>query len=135
MSEERVFLHAEQLYVSNTKVLLQGTTYATANITSVSKRLTPANSGCAILLAVIGGFWLLITFASFDARDPAGSLAGMFIAACVCAVAVIWYRSLKPTFHVFLASASGERQGLSSQDEGLVNRVIEAITAAITYRG
>jgi hypothetical protein len=57
------------------------------------------------------------------------------ICAGVVALGVAWYRSLKPTFHVVLASASGERQGMSSKDDNLVDRVIEAITSAIVHRG
>jgi hypothetical protein len=43
VAEEKVFLNDGGIYVSNTRVLLQGTTYATANITSVSKRHMPAS--------------------------------------------------------------------------------------------
>jgi hypothetical protein len=42
---------------------------------------------------------------------------------------------LKPVYHVMLASSSGERQGLSSMDEGLVDRTTAAIAEAIIYRG
>jgi hypothetical protein len=48
---------------------------------------------------------------------------------------ILFIRSQKATYHVMLASASGERQGLTSQDEGLVNRATTAIAEAITYRG
>jgi len=34
-------------------VILSGTTYATANLTSVAKRFTPASKGCAMLLTVL----------------------------------------------------------------------------------
>jgi len=43
--------------------------------------------------------------------------------------------SEKPTYHVMLASAGGESQGLSSQDAGLVNRTTSAIAEAIIFRG
>ena len=37
MADEHVFLNGDNLCVSNTKVVLHGTTYATANLTSVQE--------------------------------------------------------------------------------------------------
>ena len=67
-------------YVSNTRIILHGTTYATANVTSVRKHVVPPN-------------------------------------------------------HLMLATAGGERSGLWSKDEGLVDRVAAAITDAFVHRG
>src|ERR1043165_162178 len=50
---EHVFLNEDNIYVSNTRVILSGTRYATANLTSVAKRFTPASKGCAMLLTVL----------------------------------------------------------------------------------
>jgi hypothetical protein len=60
---------------------------------------------------------------------------GFVLAGAILAGGVLWLRSLKPTFHVFLASAAAERQGLTSKDESLVDRVTAAISDAITHRG
>lgn len=45
MANEQIFFEGSGIYISNTRVVLAGTTYATANITSVSKRFTPASKG------------------------------------------------------------------------------------------
>jgi RsiW-degrading membrane proteinase PrsW (M82 family) len=135
MAEERVFLNDSNVYVSNTKVVLAGTTYATANITSVSKRVTPASKGCAIIIIVFGALFVLGALGSFKSEQAGASLGMLLFAALILAVGVLWLRSLKPTFHVVLASSSGERQGLNSQDEPLVDSVIAAITDAIVHRG
>lgn len=135
MAEERVFLDENNIYISNTKVILHGTTYATANITSVAKRMTAASTGCATMLLIVGALALLGTLLSFKSSRFSESVTSVVIAAAVLAAGIAWLRSLKPTYHVFLASASAERQGLSSQDEALVNRVTSAITDAITHRG
>jgi hypothetical protein len=45
MAEERSFLNDGGVYVSNTPVVIHGTTYATANITSVRKHIVPARAG------------------------------------------------------------------------------------------
>jgi hypothetical protein len=146
MADERIFLNESNIYVSNTKVILHGTTFATANITSVSKRLTPASTGCAVILIVLGmisilgaisifGALIFGAFGTFKADQVGCSLVALLSAAVILAAGVFWLRSLKPTYHVFLASASAERSGLSSQDEALVDRVTAAISDAITHRG
>jgi hypothetical protein len=52
----------------------------------------------------------------------------------VCAVlliiGIVWLRSLHPTYNVMLATSAGERQGLTSKDEGIVDRVTAAIADA-----
>jgi len=54
MSEERTFLNESNVYVSNTRVVINGATYATANVTSVRTTTTPAKTGCAGFLAILG---------------------------------------------------------------------------------
>jgi hypothetical protein len=135
MAEERVFLNDHNVFVSNARVVIHGTTYATANITSVAKRVTPANKGCAVLLVAAGVLALVSALASFASATAKDGLPMLIGAAMILAIGIAWLRSLKPTFHVFLASAAAERQGMSSQDEALVNRVTTAISDAITHRG
>lgn len=136
MREEAVFLSDGNVYVSNARVILNGTTYATANLTSVAKRMTPANTGCATLLIVFGGLTLLIALASFAARDDASAGIGtLFLALILIGAGILWARSLKPTFHVYLATAAAERPGLSSTDEALIDRVVGAISNALIQRG
>jgi hypothetical protein len=134
MAEEAVFLNESDVYISNTRVVLAGTTYATANLTSVSKRFTPASQGCAMLLIALGALMTLGSFGAM-AKDPGSGFVMLVICAGILAAGIAWLRSLKPTYHVVLASASGEVQGLSSKDAALVDRVISAITRAITHRG
>src|SRR5690242_11952994 len=133
--DEHAFLNEGNVYVSNTRVVIDGTTYSTANVTSVRKTVTPAQTGCAALLAIFSAlvfFGGLIAFLSGNHSDGG---APMVLGAILFVVFVLFIRSQKPTYHVMLASASGERQGLTSQDEGLVNRATAAIAEAITYRG
>lgn len=135
MAEEHVFLDEGNIYVSNTKVMIHGTTYATANITSVTKRFTPASKGCAIILICLGAIFVLGALGGFKSSEAGTSFVMLLVAGSILAAGVLWLRSLKPTFHVFLASAAAERQGLSSKDESLVDRVTTAINDAITHRG
>ncbi|OQC36126.1 MAG: hypothetical protein BWX64_02198 [Acidobacteria bacterium ADurb.Bin051] len=135
MADEHVFLNEGNIYVSNTKIVLTGTTYATANITSVAARITPPKQGCAITLIIVGVLSVLGALGSFGSAGAGESVVAVGFAAAILAAGVLWLRALKPTYHVFLASASGEVQGLSSKDEALVDRVVAAITDAITHRG
>jgi hypothetical protein len=135
MAEEQIFLNENNVFVSNTRVILHGTTYATANITSVAKRRTPANTGCAVILIVFGVMAVLVALTGFAGDNPGGAFGGLVISGAILAAGIFWLRSLKPTYHVYLASASAERHGLSSQDQALVDRVTNAISDAITYRG
>ena len=135
MANEHVFLDEGNIYVSNTKVILAGTTYSTANITSVSKRFTPANKGCAVLLTVLGALLTLGSLGPLFSKDFGAGLVMLLVCGGITAIGYFWLQSLKPTYHVVLASASGEREGMTSKDHDLVNRVISAITDAITHRG
>jgi hypothetical protein len=139
MAEERVFLNVDGVYVSNTRVIILGTTYATANITSVRKNTVPPNTGCATILSVLAALWtagaLIALMFTNNANNVASNFAGLLIAIVFLVVGILWFRSLKPVYHVMIASASGERQGLTSSDESLVNHATAAIADAITFRG
>src|SRR6185436_8350701 len=134
MPEERVFLNDGNMYVSNTKVVLHGTTYSTANITSVSKRFTPASKGCAMIFVAVTALVFLGSLGGIKSSQLGASLIVVLVCGAFLAVGVMWLRSLKPTYHVVLASASGEREGMSSKESDVVDRVIDAITNAITHR-
>jgi hypothetical protein len=55
----------------------------------------------------------LVEALSSNHSDGAAMLIGSVI---MLAVGIAWFKSQKPTHHVMLATAAGERQGLSSQD-------------------
>jgi hypothetical protein len=133
LAEEQTFLHQGNVYVSNTRVVIDGTTYATANITSVRATFTPANRGCAGILILFSGLMLL---GGLGGLAGGGDAAGAAVTGGILLIiGVFWYRSLTPTHHVMLASSSGERQGLTSKDGDLVHRVTAAIAQAIIFRG
>lgn len=135
MAEERSFLNDGGVYVSNTRVVIHGTTYATANITSVRKHVTPANNGCAIVLVILGALGALggLTLALGRSGDGRWSAFGTSLVLLI--IGIVWFQSLRPTYNVMLATAAGERQGLMSKDEGVVDRVTGAIADAIVHRG
>jgi hypothetical protein len=135
VTEERSFLNDGGVYVSNTRVVIQGTTYATANITSVRKHVTPANDGCAIALVIIGVLGAMAGLAIALGGNGEGRWSLFVVCAVLLILGIVWHKSLHPTYDVMLATAAGERQGLTSKDEGVVDRVTAAIADAIVHRG
>jgi hypothetical protein len=135
VTEERSFLNDGGVYVSNTRVVIHGTTYATANITSVRKHITPANTGCAVVLVIFGALGAVSGLAIGFGGNSDERWSTFFIGAVMLFIGIVWLRSLHPTYNVMLATAAGERQGLTSKDEGIVDRVTAAIADAIVHRG
>jgi hypothetical protein len=135
VTEERSFLNDDGVYVSNTRVVIHGTTYATANITSVRKHIVPPNRGCALVLAIVGALGVIGGLPLALAESGDGRWTAFVMCTILLIIAIVWFRSLHPTYHVMLATAAGERQGLTSKDEGVVNRVTTAIADAIVHRG
>jgi hypothetical protein len=135
VSEERSFLNDGGVYVSNTRVVIHGTTYATANITSVRKHVTPPNQGCAVLLLIFGALGAISGLAVALGANGDERWTTFVVGAVMLIIGIVWLRSLHPTYNVMLATAAGERQGLTSQDEGIVDRVTAAIADAIVHRG
>jgi uncharacterized membrane protein len=135
VAEERSFLNDRGVYVSNTRVVIQGTTYATANITSVRKHMVPAKNGCALVMVIFGALGALGGLAPALAGSGDERWLPLVLSAILLTLGIVWLRSVRPTYHVMLATAGGERQGLTSQDEGVVDRVTAAIADAIVHRG
>jgi hypothetical protein len=79
-------------------------------------------------LGAIGGLTIALRGNNSDQWTPFIVCANLLIAG------IVWLRSLHPTYHLMLATAGGERQGMTSNDEGVVDRVTAAIADAIVYR-
>jgi len=135
MTEEKAFLTESNVYVSNARIVIAGTTYALSNITSVSKRMTPASTGCSTVIILFGVIILLIGLVHFGVRHVITGLVLIIIAVLAAGGGVYSFKSQKPTYHILLASSSGETEALSSQDEAVVDRIVNAINQAIVSRG
>lgn len=116
MADERVFLNEAGVFVSNSRVVIAGTTYSMANITSVRKGITPPNQGCAIVLIIVSLLIALVAFGAFS-QDIGTGVVLLLLGGGMLVAAILWLRSLKPTFHVVTASASGETQALRNRKE------------------
>ena len=135
MAEERSFLNDGYVYVSNTRILLNGTTYATANVTSVRKHVVPPNRGCAIVLVLVSAVGALGALSLALSRDGDAFWGPFILCAVLLVVGILWILAAKPTYHLMLATAGGERSGLWSKDETFIDRIAAAVTDAIVHRG
>jgi hypothetical protein len=134
MADEKVFLSEGDIFVSNSRIALAGTTYSTSNITSVSMASIPPSRGCAMLLVATGGLFCLAALGTMGDNAGAGVLS-LVIGAGILAGAIFWLKSLKPTYHLLLSSASGEQRALNTKDHDLIHRVVSAVNNAIVSRG
>ena len=127
-SNEQVFLQENNVLVSSTRLILDGDTYAMSNITSVSKRIRPVSKKGAIILMAIGAFLAFVMLVG-------ESMGGFAFSVLIIAGGVFWFRSIKPDFVVSIASGSGETDGMTSDNEDFIDRIVMAINEAIIARG
>jgi len=129
MAEESVYSDGS-VNVTTTRVMISGTTYALRNITSVKMAMTPAKQGCAIVLLIFGILAVLGAFGAFSNSVGSGIIALLF-AGAILAGAILWLRSCKPSYHVAVASASGEAHALTSKDKSYIEKIVASINDAI----
>ena len=128
MSEEKVILENDNAFVSTTRVILNKTTYSTANITSVSKHSSPPQRGCASLVA---GVFILLAFVGLW-EGSGGAIVFFFLIGLVAAWLAFTAQS---NYMVKFQSSSGEIEALGSFDEATIDEVINAVNEAIIARG
>ncbi len=127
MSEISYF-QDQNVNITNARAVLSGTTYAMSNITSVSmgERAANRNPGC------------LVTILGFIGWGVAGALENMgVLIVCILAflVGIALIIMAKPSYVVRISSASGEVEGLVSQNKEYIQKVINALNEAIINRG
>jgi len=128
MNDEKIIYQEHGILVSTTRVVIDGTTYPTANITSVTMRKDVPDQGCAILAILVGFLCAYI--------GKAQPMEVLLIFGCILLViGVIWMTSQKPTFSIVFSASSGEIKAMVSNDQALIQEIVEAINQAIIIRG
>ena len=130
MAEEVPVYRDENIEVTNLRAMLQGKTYAMANVTSVSMFTQIKSKAPGVILAILGGLLLLIGLGSRELRG-CSSVLGLALLAIGIAVAV----AAKNLYWVRIGSASGETNALASHDPEYITRVVNAMNEAIVRRG
>lgn len=130
MAEEVSLYQDTNIHVTNVRAMLQGKTYAMANVTSVSMFTQQGNKAPGLIIAVFGGLFLLVGIVS--GKNYAGmALFGFILLVVGIAVAV----SAKDAYWVRIGSASGETNALRSDDRDCIWRIVQALNDAIVRRG
>ncbi|MDH2917858.1 MAG: DUF6232 family protein [Sideroxydans sp.] len=122
-NQETVFLNEKNIHVTNARLVLPAQTYAMSGITSVETGYDQPSKLIPIILIIIGVLALT------------AGMKGFFIGAIFIAIGGAWIYMMKNTYHMFLHTASGKTQALSSYDESWIKQVVKAVNEAIIHRG
>lgn len=127
---EETFYSDTAVVVTNTRVIICGTTYALRNITSVRMTFTPPRVLGAILLLIIG--LIILLAALVEIKGTTSAPIGVYIlGGAMIGGAILWMFNAKTTYHVNLSSAAGEVHALTSENKASIERVVVSINEAI----
>lgn len=119
---EKIFLQDNNVYVSQSRFISSGKTFAMRNISSVSNHKIEKSKTAQIIIIIIG---LLLLF----------SEELMWWGFALAILGGIWLHFVKNEYSVRIQSNSGEADGLISNDEKYIQNVVNAINEAIIFRG
>ena len=128
MAEETSFYTDQSgVTVTDKRVIVGSTTYALANITSVSTTVAkPSTTGPILFIGV--GLLVLVEAVS----NKSGLLAVLGVLPLL--LGTVWYRGCKPRWHLRIASASGESTPLQSTNQQWIANIADAINKAMIRR-
>ena len=113
---------------TNTRLMVPNTTYAMANISSVTTKTVDPSYGWAGLIVLVGLGFVVGGYAS--GSWPAGIFGIVLLGA-----GALWGYCLKPDYHLRISSTGGESTALVSKDPAYVAQLVTAIHEAIVHRG
>lgn len=125
---ERVFMDQPNVKITSARAIINGTTYALANVTSVKTFVQEPNPRVLIYGSIIflsGGLLLL-----GHITEP-----GLVIMAIGAIVLAIYFFLLKPTFWVRIGTAGAEANAIGYRDQAQTKLVVDAMNDAIVHRG
>jgi hypothetical protein len=120
--------------VTNARVIIRGTTYAMANISSVSLVKIPPSLGCAIMLIVVGVIATIAGFAIGGERSDT-RLAVILAGLVAAVIGIVIVSVAKPTYALRITSSSGEMNVLASKDAEYIASIVRAVNEAMVHRG
>jgi hypothetical protein len=124
---ERIFASSEGIKITSARAILNGTTYALANVTSVRTYKEPRPLGLLVLAVGLLVFAVLLV----------GSSPGLAAVVTGCGVLAIlgWVFLLHPKFWVRIGTAGAETNAIYYRAEADAVSVVEALNEAIIHRG
>jgi len=129
MAEEVSIYQDANIHVTNLRAMLQGKTYAMANVTSVSTFTQVGNRTPGVILAILGGLLVLMGIPTGELRG-----CGLSLGIPMLAIGILMASAAKNVYWVRIGSASGETNALSSSDYDYIVRVVNAMNEAIVRR-
>lgn len=131
-SPDQVFYQDENVTVTKTRIIINGKTYSTANITSVAP-YSKSSTGCGCGCLSLGVFFLIgVVNAAMHNFSISGILGWLvFVGICFVMSAIFFM----PTYSVEIKSSSSEAERVFSGKKEKVFEIVEAINQAIEARG
>lgn len=125
---EIVYMQTPDTFVSSTRAVLNGVTYAMANVTSVRMHTVKGESELGKVLLAVGACVVVSTLCVQSLWTLGGGLAVMILSQ------VLRDRA-HPTFVVALGTAGGESHAQESHQREGIQATVDAISRAIVERG
>ena len=127
MAEEVTFYQQGNATVTSARVILNGTTYALRNVTSVQMRSRGPKLLWPIIIAAITGLVAVSTLVN-------GNFQVFAVSGAICAFFVWIIVSAKTNYVVAMATAGGEVDALSSTDKSSIEAIVAAINNAMVHK-
>jgi hypothetical protein len=125
--EEQEFFSSENVYISLTRFVAFGKTYAMSGVTSVrAAEIKPSQAG-PMFIAALGLLFLVI--------GCYGNGAFLGLAALLLILAAILAGMQKPQYYVCLSISSGEVQAVKSESREYIAGIVQALNDCIVARG
>ena len=127
MAEEKIYYDKNGVKITESRAIINDTTYPMNNISSVS---TGMKENSPLGAYGIGGG--LIVMSIMGMRETgAAALIGIVAGILICAFGT----TMKNNYIVKIGSAGSEKDGLASQDKEYIEEIVNAINEAIIARG
>ena len=126
MSEEKVYYDKGNCTITESRAIIDGTTYPMNNISSVSTGVLEKSGGT---LYATGAILAFAGIANME-DNPGAGLVFIIIGAVVAFMGT----KVKNDYIVKVGSAGAEKDSLTSQDKELIDEIVNAINEAIIDR-
>jgi hypothetical protein len=122
MSEgsEQLFFEHDGVKITNTRFIVDGQTFAMANVTSVKTRERRPNRLLPVVFLLAGLVGLF--------TEPFGGVL-------VIVIAAFWLWKQETLYYVVLRTAGSETNALTTNQRSYLEEVVGALNAAIVWRG
>lgn len=127
---EQTFLHEGNVQVTHSRIVIDNHTYPINGITVVRSDVIPASRSPKRTLSILLGI-----FGCLMGVGSGGNATMIFWVAVLFGSAILLWLNAKALFHIYLGTAGGEKEVLSSSDKAFVDRVAQAINEALVSRG